>query len=83
MIPTGSLPQLSEGKPCFCGACLFGCCCRRGGLQRLNPKMTEFLVADRFPVSALIGIGGENRETAEMARRIVAPYYPDLPVKVF
>ncbi|MDR7048012.1 hypothetical protein J2X54_000447 [Duganella sp. 3397] len=45
--------------------------------------MTEFLVADCFPVSALIGIGCQNRETAEMARQIVGPYYPDLPVEVF
>jgi len=45
--------------------------------------MTEFLVADRFPVSALIGIGCENPETAEKARLIAAPYLPDLPVKVF
>lgn len=51
--------------------------------ERLNAKMTEFLVADRFPVSALIGIGCENPETAEMARQIVARYSPDLPVKVF
>ena len=50
--------------------------------ERLSTKMTEFLVADRFPISALIGIGCENAGTAEMASRIVAQYFPDLPVKV-
>lgn len=50
--------------------------------DRLNRKMTEFLVADRFPATAFIGIGCENEETAEAARQTVAKYALNLPVKV-
>ena len=45
-------------------------------------KMTEFLVADTFPVTAMIGIGCHNEDVAEMARHIVLKYLMQTPVKV-
>lgn len=50
--------------------------------DRLHIKATEFLVADRFPVSALIGIGCHNDNTAQAAREIVQRHSLNIPVKV-
>lgn len=51
--------------------------------ERLHTKMTEFLVADRFPISALVGIGCHNEDTATKTREIVRKHGLDLTVKVF
>jgi hypothetical protein len=51
--------------------------------ERLHVKATEFLIADFFPVSALIGIGCHNEETAVKVRAILVQHNSRLKVKVF
>lgn len=51
--------------------------------ERLHTKSTEFLVADRFPIAALIGIGCHNEDTAIQTREIVRKHGLAINVKVF
>jgi hypothetical protein len=49
---------------------------------RMNKKMTEFLVADFYPLDAFIGIGTHNERVAAEAANILARNEVELPVKV-
>lgn len=51
--------------------------------ERMHVKATEFLVADFFPSSSLIGIGCQNEETASAVREILAEQEVKMQVKVF
>jgi hypothetical protein len=50
--------------------------------DRMHAKATEFLIADRFPVSALTGIGCYDAHAAAAVKTILAEHGVDLPVAV-
>jgi hypothetical protein len=52
------------------------------GGDRLNIKMTEFLVADFFPVTAFVEVGCQNTAVAAQVARVLAPLIPPLNVHV-
>lgn len=52
------------------------------GGDRLHTKMTEFLIADFFPVTAFLEVGCQNAEVAAQVSQIFAPLTPTLRVHV-
>ncbi|WP_082584054.1 type II toxin-antitoxin system toxin DNA ADP-ribosyl transferase DarT [Noviherbaspirillum sp. Root189] len=52
------------------------------GGDRLHIKMTEFLIADFFPVTSFVEVGCHNEQVAEQVKQIMARQIPPLTVHV-